>query len=892
MKLCFIDSVGLPYNGNTPLYRGLGGSESAVVYMAKELAKLGIDVTVYNRCDSEGVYDDVKYIDISKIRENHTVFDVLISSRTCVPLIPQEYGHEVWDKLQIDIGVYEAITPLAKYKAIWAHDTFIQGEKFVEILLSSGDIDEVFLLSDWHTHYVTQADHWETNRRDYATLKRRIFNTRNGMVPYIDPPEDVLDKDRNLFIYNSSVSKGLECLIEEVWPRVKNKLPDARLIVVGGYYEGIEELTGEKDEGKEKWKALQTERSAQLDISFTGVITQREINELLTRASFMIYPPNFPETFGISTIEALYYGTIPITSNFGALEQTAIDELSFKTDHQVLSTNYEQIDAFVDLAVRAYSDTYLCSQKRQGCVNVRDIVTWDTVALQWKYHLYERLGLYMNRSEIEKVRKITNKVNRLFGSRHVNHEDKFEYFPTKKERRLTVISPVWNAEQYIENCVRSVAAQLYDNYHHYIVDDCSDDNTVEVANNTIASLDEDIREKFTIVKNKKRVGALENQMTHIDSADEDSVIVLLDGDDWLCPNPDIFNYLNEQYPQNEMTYGSCYSVADRINLIAQEYPRDVRENKTYREYRKHAWGIPYTHLRTFTKELYMRSDRRKLYNSDGEIYKAAGDTALLYMLLEEAFPDKIKAVKRPLVIYNDANPRNDFRINKDEQDRNMGEIVRGEIKKSEAPQSDRPIRILVALPTAKNIETKTFKSIFYQQIPPGCEMFLEFFFGYNIAQIRNLIADYAIKNDYDYLMCVDSDMVLPVDALWRLYHRHVGYVSGIYIQRRIDKKVPEIYFYNEDGYTMRNADVDELSGEDLIESVGTGFGCVLIKVDILKEIGYPQFEYKNALDHSQSLSEDIDFGIKARNLGHILYVDPTVICGHVGEITHEVFKNE
>ena len=67
MKIAIIDLLGLTYDGTTLEKRGLGGSESAVILMSKELAALGFSVTVYNNCiDSEaqpGIYNDVKFID-------------------------------------------------------------------------------------------------------------------------------------------------------------------------------------------------------------------------------------------------------------------------------------------------------------------------------------------------------------------------------------------------------------------------------------------------------------------------------------------------------------------------------------------------------------------------------------------------------------------------------------------------------------------------------------------------------------------------------------------------------------------------------------------------------------------------------------------------------------
>ena len=65
ISIAIVDTIGLVYDGSTLFKRGLGGSESAVILISKELVKLGFDVTVYNNCEDTaakpGIYDGVKY---------------------------------------------------------------------------------------------------------------------------------------------------------------------------------------------------------------------------------------------------------------------------------------------------------------------------------------------------------------------------------------------------------------------------------------------------------------------------------------------------------------------------------------------------------------------------------------------------------------------------------------------------------------------------------------------------------------------------------------------------------------------------------------------------------------------------------------------------------------
>ena len=183
LKIAIIDTVGLTYDGTTLEKRGLGGSESAVILISKELAKIGFDVTVYNNCiDSQaspGVYDGVKYIDHTQIDKFGDEYDVVFSSRSVFPFFPGSIYHFI---------------PKSKWKVLWMHDTFCKGDENLEEMVVSGVINEVFTLSDFHTNYTFNNEHGK--KRMFDVLKHKNFQTRNGAVKYIDEV-DLNKKDPN-----------------------------------------------------------------------------------------------------------------------------------------------------------------------------------------------------------------------------------------------------------------------------------------------------------------------------------------------------------------------------------------------------------------------------------------------------------------------------------------------------------------------------------------------------------------------------------------------------------------------------------------------------------------------------------------------------------------------
>lgn len=189
--------------------------------------------------------------------------------------------------------------------------------------------------------------------------------------------------------------------------------------------------------------------------------------------------------------------------------------------------------------------------------------------------------------------------------------------------------------------------------------------------------------------------------------------------------------------------------------------------------------------------------------------------------------------------------------------------------------------ILIAIPTARYIEPDTFKSIYDLDIPSGYQVTYQHFYGYRVDQVRNLIANWVV-NGFDYLFSVDHDVTFPPDTLRRLLEHDVDLVSGVYRQRLEPQRIE---IYDVGGQRMEYSDIYE---KPIVEIGGCGFGCVLVRKEVLRDVGYPQFEYHPALDHGNTISEDTDFCLKARNKNFTLWCDPSVVCGHIGMTTMHV----
>jgi hypothetical protein len=195
--------------------------------------------------------------------------------------------------------------------------------------------------------------------------------------------------------------------------------------------------------------------------------------------------------------------------------------------------------------------------------------------------------------------------------------------------------------------------------------------------------------------------------------------------------------------------------------------------------------------------------------------------------------------------------------------------------------------VLIGIPTALNIEPSTFKAIYDLIIPDDIEPHFQFFYGYNVDQVRNLIADWVVKGPYDYLFSVDYDISFKPDTLVKMLSHDKDIVTGIYRQRNMDNQILEVFEPNDRG-GFTHIPWDKIKNTPLPEVGACGFGCVLIKKKVMVDIGYPQFKYHSALNHAETFSEDLDFCRKAREKGFKLFADTSIVCEHTGKIVFKV----
>ena len=232
------------------------------------------------------------------------------------------------------------------------------------------------------------------------------------------------------------------------------------------------------------------------------------------------------------------------------------------------------------------------------------------------------------------------------------------------DQHFKIITPVYNAQEWIGKCIESVKAQDHFDWHQIIIDDNSMDRTVEKAKEFIGD-----DERFTLISNEKRIGVPLNQKKGVEesNADKEDVIVHLDGDDWFYDSHAL-TIVAGVYERTGcwLTYGS-YVTTNGDAPICREYIGHPRQAVID--------GWPFSHLRTFKRHLWDLLEDHNFKDREGNFYTAAADVVIFVPILENIGYDKVEFIKDPLLVYNLSQNNNEHKQNLSEQVRPALDVI-------------------------------------------------------------------------------------------------------------------------------------------------------------------------------------------------------------------------
>jgi glycosyltransferase involved in cell wall biosynthesis len=302
MKLALYNR-GIPFDGRTAFTQPLGGSETSIVQMARELARLGHDVTVYStrpnggmgggrpspaENDSQDGIDSPKYKDWSEFFHDYpsASWDVLISFRSFDPFLTGRVAPRMifWCGDAPD-------QPVLKH---FGHSTL------------QNNIDLILCVSQWHRRSFLEA---------FDLPTEKVVATRNGFCPEIVPNAPT-QRDWTRCAYSSTPFRGLDVLLR-MFPLMRQRIMTLRLDV----FSSMKVYGWNRDADQQAFGSIY-KAAMQPGVTWHGSVPQPALMKHLSSTGLFLYPNTFAETSCMAAIEAQACGAVVVTTDRAALGET------------------------------------------------------------------------------------------------------------------------------------------------------------------------------------------------------------------------------------------------------------------------------------------------------------------------------------------------------------------------------------------------------------------------------------------------------------------------------------------------------------------------------------------------------------------------------------------
>jgi GT2 family glycosyltransferase len=160
-----------------------------------------------------------------------------------------------------------------------------------------------------------------------------------------------------------------------------------------------------------------------------------------------------------------------------------------------------------------------------------------------------------------------------------------------------------------------------------------------------------------------------------------------------------------------------------------------------------------------------------------------------------------------------------------------------------------------------------------------------------IAYSRNILGEKALRENYDYLLSLEQDVIPEKDIIEKLLGHNKKIISAYYSKpvdltvqdknsaeiRSVTIELPIIYL--QDGEKVRRANPNEILDKGLLKVGGFGLGCVMIHREVLEKTRFRCEKDKKAFD-------DLLFCHDAKKLGYGLFLDSGIKAEHL----HKAWK--
>ena len=368
MKIAFVDLINWDYSVKSVKNIALGGSQSALCYLAMNFASLEHDVFLLNDISAPTIFGGVACLPINSVNAGFwEKFDFIIflnclgSAKEMRKLCGKNTQLLLWIHQADDVPIVQEL----------------------ENKEEKGLYDYFVFISEWQKKRYVEKFDLDLNK--IVVFRNSIGDVFNDLLDLNESILSVKNKPLTL-AYTSTPFRGLKHLID-IFPRIQNQHPDVKLKIFSSMK--VYQVSSVDDDAE---YGPMYEIFRQMEgVEYIGSIPQEKLAEELKKVAVLIYPNTFEETSCIAVMEGMASGCYIVSSDLGALPETTAGFghlISLENGIEIYKDKF--VNVTIDILNRLKSDsrgeieTHLTEQV-QFC---NQTYTWTVRSHEWLQSLY------------------------------------------------------------------------------------------------------------------------------------------------------------------------------------------------------------------------------------------------------------------------------------------------------------------------------------------------------------------------------------------------------------------------------------------------------------------------------------------------------------------------
>ena len=363
MRIAFLDPIHWDYKVESAYQKPLGGSQSALCYLAEALAKQKHEVFLLNSTSKAGISLGVMHFPLKTVPHQ-----LLRSLDALIVLNLAGEGRQ----LRSLIGENTRLILWTQH----AHDQPAMQE--LQNCVERDSYDGIALVSNWqrdrfHQHFGINLIRTQVLRNAIAPSFSELFSSSTSIFAQKSNPR--------ILAYTSTPFRGLDILLE-VFPRIRLAVPGTRLKIFSSMK--VYQVGEAEDESEYGWLYRQCQEMEGAE--YVGSIPQSDLACELRSILVLAYPNTFAETSCIAVMEAMASGRWIVTSDLGALPETTAGFarlIPIEEDWEVYKERFVEEIVRVLRAYTALDTTNTETHLRRQVEYVNHEYNWSNQARKW-----------------------------------------------------------------------------------------------------------------------------------------------------------------------------------------------------------------------------------------------------------------------------------------------------------------------------------------------------------------------------------------------------------------------------------------------------------------------------------------------------------------------------